>query len=130
MAHLPEIVVALDVGDRLTPQAKGLGRIYRRCWWCLAVSQPVQDVEDMGLGGNPCLQSQLDRAENRLLIMLQHQCQNLDHLPVPARALEQGPLELPEGIGHLYERRSIAQGTRLALDDREIMPPVIDGSSW
>src|SRR3546814_2063398 len=33
------------------------------------------------------------------------------------------PLEV---LGKLKERCSVAQGSRLALDDRQIMPPVID----
>ena len=58
----------------------------------LAVDQPVQEVEDVGLGGNAGLQRQFDGAEDRLLVVLQHQRQDLDHLPVAAGVLEQdGP---------------------------------------
>lgn len=38
-------------------------------------------------------------------------------------------MKLPERIGHLCERGTVAQGSGLALDPRQIMPPVIDRSS-
>ena len=84
----------------------------------------------MGLGRNAGFQRQLDGAEHRLLIVLQHQGEDLHHLPVAARVLEQMALQLPEGIRHLGERRAIAQGAGLALDDRQIVPPVVDRSPW
>lgn len=58
--------------------------------------------------------------------MLEHKGEDLGHLSVSARAAQELTLELPERIGHLRERGTIAQGTRLALDHRQIMPPVID----
>ena len=82
----------------------------------------------MSLGCNAGLQSKLDGTKYRLLIMMQHQSQDLGHLPVAARPLEHQPLQLPERFRHLGERRLIAQGTGLALDDRQIVPPVIDCS--
>src|SRR3546814_17478719 len=36
------------------------------------------------------------------------------------------PLQLPEGFGHFQEWRSIAQSVRLALNNCQIVPPVID----
>jgi hypothetical protein len=36
-------------------------------------------------------------------------------------------LQSPEGRWELGERRAVTQRSRLALDDREIMPPVEDG---
>src|SRR3546814_15898857 len=36
------------------------------------------------------------------------------------------PLQLPEGFGHFQEWRSIAQSARLALNNCQIVPPVID----
>ncbi len=39
-------------------------------------------------------------------------------------------LQALEGVGQFEERRTIAQGPRLALDDRQIMAPIIDGTPW
>jgi hypothetical protein len=36
-------------------------------------------------------------------------------------------LQSPEGRWELGERRAVTQRSRLALDNREIMPPVEDG---
>ena len=58
--------------------------------------------------------------------MLENKGKDLGHLSVSARAAQELTLELPERIGHVRKRGSIAQGTRLALDHRQIMPPVID----
>ena len=84
----------------------------------------------MGLGRNTGFQRQLDGAKHRLLIVLQHKGQDFHHLPVAARMLEEMSLQSPEAIRHLREGGAIAQGSRLALDDRQIVPPVIDRSTW
>src|SRR3546814_14562070 len=47
-------------------------------------------------------------------------------LPVTTKPFEQMPLQLPEGFGHFQEWRSIAQSARLALNNCQIVPPVID----
>ena len=60
--------------------------------------------------------------------MLEHKGEDLGHLPVSAKAAQDLALKLPERIGHLGERGTIAQGSGLALDHRQIMPPVIDRS--
>jgi hypothetical protein len=59
--------------------------------------------------------------------MLQDKRQDLDHLPVAAGLPEQVLLQPLEGIGQFSEGRAVAQGAGLALDDRQIVPPVIDG---
>ena len=76
----------------------------------------------------PASKRQLDRAQHRLLVVLQHERQDLDHLPSPPGRRRSWPCKLPERIGHLGERRTVAQGAGLALDHRQIMPPVIDRS--
>ena len=80
----------------------------------------------MGLGRHAGLQRQLDGGEHGLLVMLEDQGQDLDHLAVAARRLEQMLLQGPEGGRHLGEGRAVPQSAGLALDDRQIMPPVID----
>ena len=102
MADLPEHVIANDIGLRLLHQAQGLRRIDRRCWRRLAVDKAMQHVENVGLGGDTGFQSQLDRAQHSLLIVMQNERQDLDHLPVAAWALEQMTLQLifPRFDGH------------------------------
>jgi hypothetical protein len=80
----------------------------------------------VGLGRHAGFQRELDRAEDGLFVVLEDEGEDLDHLPVASRALEQGRLQLPEGIGHLQEGGSVAQGSRLALDHRQVVTPVID----
>lgn len=58
--------------------------------------------------------------------MVRNQSQDLNPLVVTARAAQPLGLQLPEGFGHLGEGRAIAQGIWLALDDSEIVPPVIE----
>jgi hypothetical protein len=61
-----------------------------------------------------------------VLIVLQHQRQDLDHFPVTARRAQKLLLKPPEVLWQLQERRAIAQRSRLALDHCEIVAPVID----
>jgi len=83
----------------------------------------------VGLGRNAGFERQFDGAKHRLLVVLQDEREDLDHLPVAARPLEKMALQLPERIGQLGEGRTIAQGTRLALDHRQVVPPVVDRPS-
>ena len=83
-----QAVVALDIGLaarwrrlRACGASIGGGRVG------LAVDQPVQEVQDMGLGRHAGLQRQLDGAEHGLFVVLQDQGEDLDHLPVAAGRL-------------------------------------------
>ena len=58
--------------------------------------------------------------------MVQDKGEDLDHLSVTARPLEQPSLQLPEGIGHFQKRCTVAQGAGLALNDSQIVTPVIN----
>ena len=80
----------------------------------------------MGLGGNTGLKCQFDGTEHGLFIVLQNEGQDLHHLPVTAGTLEEMALQLPERFGHLGEGRPVTQGAGLALDHRQIVPPVVD----
>ena len=79
------------------------------------------------LVGAPASSASLDGREHGLLVVLENEGQNLDHLAVAARRLEHALLQGPEGRRQFGERRAVAQGSRLALDDRQIVPPVVDG---
>ena len=58
--------------------------------------------------------------------MLQNKRQDVDHLPIAARLLDQMLLERSESLRQFGEGSSVAQRARFALDDGEIVPPVID----
>jgi hypothetical protein len=82
----------------------------------------------MRLGRRASLQRHLDGREHGLLVVLEHQRQNLDHLAVAARRLEHALLEGPEGRRQFGERRAIAQSSGLALKDRLVVPPLTTGA--
>ena len=105
---IPKGVITLDIGNRLPCQAQGLRRVDRHCRRGFAVRQPVQNVDDMGFGSNACLKSQLNSTQHRLLVMLKNEGQDLDHLPVTARALKKLALQLPESFRQLGEWGAIA----------------------
>ena len=127
MARLPgftKVVVSPDVGLRLGRERQGVGRIDgQRVDW-LAVDQPVQQVEDVRLGRHASLQRQFHGSQYSLLVMLKNESQNLDHLAVAARRLEHALLQSAESRRQLGERRAVAQGSRFALNDRQIVPPI------
>ena len=123
-------VVALHIGFGFLAQGQGLRRIDQRHRSLFAIDQSMQEIEDMGLGRNARLKRDLDGTQDRLLVVVQHQRQDLYHLPIATRTLEQEPLQPPERLGQIDERRSIAQGARLALDHSQIVPPVINRAPW
>jgi len=88
MAHSfpAEGVIALDIGPWFTRQAQSLWRVDRRNRRRLAVDQPMQKVQDMGLGGNPRLKRHLDCAQDSLFVVMKNQCEDLNHLPIAAGA--------------------------------------------
>jgi hypothetical protein len=96
----------------------------------LAVDQPVQEVQDMRLGGHAGFQRQFYGTQNGVFIMVQDQRQYIDHLAVAAGLAQHVVLQAAEGVRHLDERRAIAQGAGFALDDSQIVLPVIDHPAW
>ena len=49
----------------------------------------MQHVEHVRLGRNAGLERQLDGREHGLLVVMQHEREDLDHLPVPAGLLQE-----------------------------------------
>jgi hypothetical protein len=115
-----------DLRERLTDEAihmfcKQIGRLFARAaaaceerhkssrkrqsirrlygWWVdrLAVDQSVQHVQDMRLGWRAGLQCEFDGSEHGLLVVLEDESQNLDHLAVAAGRLEHALLQSSEG---------------------------------
>jgi hypothetical protein len=130
MTRLPgfaQRVVALDVSLRFVRQGQRLRRLYRRRVHWLPVDQAMQQVQNMRLGRDASLQRQFDGGEHGLFVVLENESQDLDHLAVAAWRLKHALLQSPEGRRQLGEGRAIAQGSGLALNDRQIMPPVENG---
>jgi len=96
---LAQRIVALDVGLWLFGQAQRLRRIRDRRLDRLAINQPVQEIEDMDLDWHPGLQCHLHGRQHDLLVMLQDERQDLDHLAVAAGLPEQMLLQPFEGFG-------------------------------
>ncbi len=84
--------------DLLIGQHQSLGRIDGRRCDGFSVNQTVQQVQHVGLGGDARCQCHLDGQEYGILVVLQHQRQDLHHLAVTAWLLEQVLLQRPEGI--------------------------------
>ena len=80
----------------------------------------------MGLGWNASLQRHLHGTQHGLLVVLQNECQNVDHLAIATLLFEQVLLQIPEGIRKFSKRCSVAKGAGFALNDGQIVPPVID----
>src|SRR5271156_1204397 len=130
MTRLPgpaQSVVAFNVGLWLGGQGQSLRRLYRRRVHGLSVDQPVEQVQNMRLGRRASLQRQFDGREHSLLVVLENQGQNLDHLAVAAWRLEHALLQSLEGRRKFGEGRAVTQGSGLALYDRQIMPPIKNG---
>jgi len=96
---LAQIIIAFDIGHRLADQLERLGRRHRRRGDRFSVDQPIEQIEDMGLGRNASLQRHGDRRQHQLLIMMKNQRQYFDHFPVAAGIAQQMSLQTLERIG-------------------------------
>ena len=77
-----QTVVAFDVRLGLAAQGQRLWRIQWRHAHHLAVDQPVQQVQDMGLGRHALAQRKFHSDKHRLFVVLQDEGQDIDHLAV------------------------------------------------
>ncbi len=124
--RLSQRIVTFDIRLGLIGERQGLRRIDGRRREGFAIDKAMQQVQHMRLGRNAGLQRHIDRRQDGLFIVLKDERQDIDHLPVAARLLEQVLLQGPECIGELGERCAIAKRTWLALHDRQIMPSIVD----
>jgi len=77
------MIVTFSVSDRLSVDGQRRRRLQPdRTWF---IQQVTQAVEDVGLGQHAGLNRLAYRLLNELLIVLQHQGQNIGHLPITAR---------------------------------------------
>jgi hypothetical protein len=58
--------------------------------------------------------------------VVQHQGEDIDHLAIAAGLAQHVILQLSEGRRQFQEGRAVPKGAGLALDDGQIMPPVVD----
>ena len=72
-------------------------------------------------------QGQLDRGQHGLLVVVQHERQDLHHLPVAAGLLEQDGLQPSEALRQFTEGRAVPQRPGFALQHRQVVAPVVDG---
>ena len=107
-------VIALDVGTRFSGQCESLGGFDGRWRDRPAVKQAMQQIEDMRFGRHAGLQRHIDGREHDLLVVLENEGEDLDHLAVSARHFEQVLLQGLEGVRHLGEGAPLrrAQGLR------------------
>src|ERR1700761_5430948 len=82
LAALAQGVIAFNVGPGFVGQCQGLWGGYHRGSGRLAVYQPVEPVEDVGLGRHARLQRQFHCHQHSLLVVVKHQGQDLHHLPI------------------------------------------------
>ena len=75
----------------------------------------MQKVEDVDLRGNAGLKRQFDRVEHGLLVVLQHERQDLGHLSIAARAAQELALQQLEGLGQLnvVNPDTVIRGSRI-----------------
>lgn len=125
----PQTIVTLDIGLGLATQVQRLGGVDGWAFG-LTIDQAMQNVQDMGFGRDTFRQGQLNRGQHRLLIVMKNQGQDIDHLAIAAGAAQHLLLQALEGGWQFHEGRPVAQGAGLALDDRQVVPPVVDDTIW
>ena len=126
----PQAVVAFDIGLGFTAQDQRLRCIQRRPANHLGIDQTVQKVQHMGLGGHARCQGRFHCGQHSLFIVVQDQRQHIDHLSVATRLAQHMILQLSEGTWQFQERRAIPESAGLALNDSQVVPPIIDRLRW
>lgn len=109
MAAVPsQDVIPPCIGARFVFEHQGLWGIEPGNHGSLGIDQAMKRIENMDLGRHAVFKCQFNRAEDSLLIMLQHKGQDFSHFPVASRAPEQLILQGPEGGWQFGKRRAIA----------------------
>ncbi len=79
--------------------------------------QAAKRLSTCGLDGTPASSASSTAVEHGLLIVLQHQRQDLDHLAIATGALEQDGLQALEALRQIGKRCAVAQRAGFALHD-------------
>ncbi|MOA34257.1 hypothetical protein D3C78_1556220 [compost metagenome] len=80
----------------------------------------------MRLGRDALIQSQLHSPDDDLFVVMKHQSKDIGHLTIAAQATQHLVLQLSKRQRQFQERRTIAQGSGFALDNRKVMSPVVN----
>ena len=124
-----QAIISCDIGLWLIAQHQSRWRCHIWLVGRGAIHQPVEQVQNVGFGWNAGLQYHFHRTKHGLLIVMQHQRQDIDHFSIPAGLAQHLILQLSEGIRHLDKRSPVAKCPRLALNHRQIVTPIIDDAS-
>lgn len=89
-------IITFDIGLGFTPQGQRLRGIQRWTTDNLAIDQPVQEVQHVGLGRHALGQCQFHGGKHSLLIVLQDECEDINRLVVAAGLAEHMILQLLE----------------------------------
>lgn len=90
MAAVPsQDVIPPCIGARFVFEHQGLWGIEPGNHGSLGIDQAMKRIENMGLGRHAVFKCQFNRAEDSLLIMLQHKGEDFSHFPVASRPPEQ-----------------------------------------
>ena len=105
---LAQVVISGDIGFWFFPKGQSQRWIkVRRCNGSV-IHQAMQKIQHMGFGRHTGLKRHFDGGQDIMLVMLQHQRQDLSHFPVSAALLEQMLLKQPEGFWPLGKRGAVA----------------------
>jgi hypothetical protein len=80
-----QAVIAFDIGLGLKPQDQRSRRIDVGFGGGLAVNQPVQKVQHMGLGRNTCREGHFHGNQHGLFVVLEDKSEDIDHVTITAR---------------------------------------------
>ena len=81
----------------------------------------------MGFGGHALSQRHFYCGQHSLLIVMQHQCEDIHHFPIATGLAQHVILQLSERVRQFQKGCAVSERSRLALDDRQIMSPVVNG---
>lgn len=80
----------------------------------------------MHFGCHALIQSQFHSTDDGLFVVMKDEGKDIGHLTITTRAAQHLLLQLSKGQRQFQEGCAIAQCSRLALDDRKVMAPVVN----
>jgi hypothetical protein len=93
-------------------------------------TQPGRAHASANVAPDASFEGHLDRSQDRLLVMLQDERQDVDHLAITAGLAQHVILQLSERVRQFEEWCAVTKGPRLPLHDRQIVSPVVDRLCW
>jgi hypothetical protein len=104
-----QTVIAFNISLGLKPQDQCLRRIDVGVdGGGLAVDQPVQKVQHVGLGRHACREGHFHGHQHSLLVVLKDKSEEIDHVAITAWPSQHLLLQLPEGERQFCKGRAIA----------------------